>query len=129
MQRRWRTAVIAALRALAALLFVVAGTLHFIRPAAFEGVVPEQLPNPAALVAISGAAEILGGVGLLVPRTRRVAGWGLVALLVAVFPANVNMALHPQAAGRGFPEWALWARLPLQAVLVGWVLVVSRRRA
>ncbi|MCW2928112.1 MAG: hypothetical protein JWM86_2080, partial [Thermoleophilia bacterium] len=79
------TPAIAALRALLAAAFVGAGALHFIRPDGFVNIVPEQLPNPELLVAISGVAEVLGGVGLLVPRTRVAAGWGLAALLVAVF--------------------------------------------
>lgn len=119
--------MIGALRWLAAAFFIGAGIMHFVRPEAYEGIVPAQLPAPGVLVAVSGAAEILGGAGLLIPRTRRLAGWGLVALLVAVLPANVNMALHPRTAGRDLPEWALWARLPLQALAVWWVWAVSRR--
>ena len=65
--------------------------------------------------------EILGGAGLLAPPARRAAAWGLIALYVAVFPANVNMALHDvPIEGRHFPDWALWLRLPLQGVLIGW---------
>lgn len=115
------------LRVLTAAGFIVAGAFHFIRPDDYIRIVPEELPAPAALVAISGVAEILGGLGLLVPRTCRVAGLGLVALLVAVFPANVNMAIHHEELGGGTPPWVLWARLPLQAALVGLVVVVSRR--
>ena len=112
--------------AVLALAFVGAGVLHFVRPAVFEAIVPPYLPAPRLLVLVSGAAEVLGGLGLLVPALRPWAGWGLVALLVAVFPANVYMAT---AAGRfsGLaPAWALWARLPLQAVLVAWVVWASR---
>ena len=101
--------------------------MHFVAPEAFRSIVPERLPNPGALVAISGAAEIAGGLGLLLPRTRRLAGCGLVLLLVAVFPANINMALHPDTIGRGAPEWLLWARLPLQLVLIGCVVLASGR--
>ncbi|HET6983366.1 MAG TPA: hypothetical protein VFI53_14580 [Myxococcaceae bacterium] len=80
----------------------------------------------ALLVAISGACEILGGLGLLVPATRRWAAWGLVALFVAVFPANVNMAIHRLPFGKfPVPGWALWARLPLQAVLVAWAWTLT----
>ena len=108
-------------RNLAAAAFVVAGVGHFVKPGAYRKIVPPALPAPAALVAISGAAEVAGGVGLLVPRLRRAAGWGLIALLVAVLPANVHMAVAPGEAGFGLPRWALWARLPLQAVLAAWV--------
>jgi uncharacterized membrane protein len=110
-----------ALLVLLAALMICAGVMHFVSPKAFIRIVPRWLPAPAALVAISGACEILGGVGLLVPATRRWAAWGLVALFVAVFPANVNMAIHRLPLGRSpLPGWALWARLPLQAVLVAW---------
>jgi uncharacterized membrane protein len=75
----------------------------------------------ATLVYVSGVAEMLGGLGLILPATRRLAGWGLIALFVAIFPANLNMALHHLPLGtRVVPVWALWARLPLQAVLIAW---------
>lgn len=101
-----------------AVLFVAAGTLHFLFPAAYVRIVPPPLPAPALLVALSGAAEVAGGAGLLVPRVRRAAAWGLIALLVAVFPANVYMALRPDVAGAGVPPLLLWLRLPLQGVLI-----------
>ncbi len=104
------------------------GVLHFATPRSFVSIVPAWLPNPYALVVISGFFEILGGVGLLVPRARRAASWGLVALYVAVFPANINMVVHPELGG-GIPEWSLWARLPLQFVLIAWALWSSRTLA
>ena len=111
---------------LLAVLFVAAGVLHFLRPAAYASIVPPALPYPLALVYISGVAEILGGLGLLVPGLRPWAGVGLIALLVAVFPANVYMALAPERAGFGVaPVW-LWLRLPLQAVLIAWVWWAAR---
>lgn len=110
---------------LIAALFVGAGVLHFVRPTLFERIVPAWLPAARALVLWSGAFEILGGLGVLVPALRAWAGWGLIALLVAVFPANVNMALHPELTPK-VPEWALWARLPLQVVLIGWVWWATR---
>ncbi len=110
-----------ALLVLLAGLMIFAGTMHFVSPRVFIRIVPRWLPVPAALVAISGACEILGGLGLLVPATRRWAAWGLVVLFIAVFPANVNMAVNRLPFGRyPVPTWALWARLPLQAVLVAW---------
>lgn len=106
---------------LIAAIFVAAGVFHFLRPAAFARVVPPFLPYPLALVYISGVAEILGGLGVLMPSVRPWAGIGLIALLVAVFPANVYMALEPKTAGMGFaPAW-LWLRLPVQLVLIVWV--------
>ena len=110
---------------LLAAAFVGAGVLHFVKPRVFEAIVPPSLPAPRALVLISGAAEVLGGVGLLVPAVRPWAGWGLVALLVAVFPANLYMA-RESGRFRKIPRWALLARLPLQAVLIAWVVWASR---
>lgn len=116
-----------ALRLLLAGFMIVAGVMHFIAPKGYIRIVPRWLPAPAALVAISGAFEILGGVGLLVPATQRWAAWGLVALFVAVFPANVNMAMNRIGFGRRPPApWLLWARLPLQAVLIAWAWWFTR---
>ncbi len=108
------------LRAPLAALFVGTGTLHLIDPEPFVAIVPEVLPSPRALVYASGVAELLGGLGLLDRRTARPAGWWLIATLVAVFPANVGMALAPERHPN-IPEALLWARLPLQAVLIAWV--------
>jgi len=105
-----------------ALLFMVAGAMHFVVPDLYARVVPPYLPAPKALVYVSGAAEIAGGLGMLWGPTRRAATWGLIALLIAVFPANLYMA---QAHVIG-PAWALWARLPVQAVLIGWVWWAGR---
>ena len=110
------------------LLFIAAGANHFRVPAAYLPIMPPWLPYPRALIAISGAAEILGGIGLLVPATRRIAGLGLIALLIAVFPANLHMALHRiQLGGLELPTAALWLRLPLQGLLIWWVWWASRR--
>jgi uncharacterized membrane protein len=116
---RWR------LRWLAAIFFVGAGIAHFLRVQFYVSMIPPALPWPAMLVIVSGVAEIAGGAGLLVPRVRVAAGWGLMALLVAVFPANIYMALHPELFN--FATWLLWARLPLQLVLLGWVWFVMRK--
>jgi len=102
-----------------ALLFAAAGTLHFLRPDTYLRILPPYLPAPRLLVLLSGAVEVAGGLGLLWPATRRVAAWGLLALLAAVFPANVHMLqMHAQL---GLPAWVLWARLPLQPLLMWWV--------
>ena len=111
---------------LLAALFVGAGVMHFVKPRLFEAIVPPSLPAPRALVALSGVAEVLGGLGLLVPAVRPWAGWGLVALLVAVFPANLYMAREWERFRRFAPRWALRLRLPLQAVLIAWVLWASQ---
>lgn len=106
-----------------AALFGLAGLWHFVHPATYLAIMPPQLPQPLALVYLSGAFEILGGLGLLLRQTRRIAGFGLLALLVAVFPANIYMALvHAQL---GIPGWVAWGRLPLQLPLLWWVWRVA----
>ncbi len=109
---------------------IVAGTLHFLSPAPFIKIVPDYLPAPALLVYVSGFFEILGGIGLLIPPLRRAAAWGLVALFIAVFPANVNMAVNDIVL-QGIPHIPLlyWLRLPLQAVLIAWAWWLSRPEA
>ncbi len=112
---------------LASILYTVAGTLHFTAPEPYLKLIPPYIPWHSAMVQVSGFFEILGGVGLLLPRTRQAAAWGLVALLVAVFPANLYMATHPVEAGAAAVAPAIrWARLPLQLVLIWWVLWCTR---
>jgi uncharacterized membrane protein len=119
-----------ALRWLLTIGMVLAGINHFIDPATYVAMMPSALPWHLELVYASGVFEILGGLGLIHPRTRRLAGWGLIALLVAIFPANLNMAVnHLPLGGQVVPEWALWARLPLQVVFILWAWWVSRRPA
>lgn len=103
------------------MLFILAGALHFVRPRMYEAIVPPYLPNAHALVVTSGAFEILGGIGVLIPATRGAAGWGLIALLIAVFPANLYMVSDGARFRSVAPAWALWARLPLQVLLIWWV--------
>ena len=113
----------------AAVFYTGAGVLHFVKPEFYLKIMPRYLPWHVELVQISGVAEILGGLGLLVPRTRRLAAWGLVALLIAVFPANLYMAMNPVEAGAATIAPAIrWGRLPLQAVLIWWVLWCSKER-
>lgn len=128
MQPKPRRLLRAALRALLAVAMIAVGAQHFIDPAPFVHIVPPWLPAPLALVYISGFFEVLGGAGLLIPRTRRAAGWGLIALYVAVFPANLHMAVNHIGLTEGPPPpaWALWLRLPLQALLIAWAWWVSR---
>ena len=90
----------------------------------YEQIVPPFFPAPRTLVALSGVFEILGGLGVMVPQTRRAAGWGLIALLIAVFPANIYMAIDAEKFGKSLPAWALWGRLPLQFFLMYWVWAV-----
>ena len=111
-------------RALAA-FFTFAGAMHFLRPRAYEAIMPDYLPAHRELVYASGVAELVGGLAVLPERTRRAAGWWLVATLIAVFPANVNMALHPERFRR-IPRELLYARLPVQALLIAWALRATR---
>jgi len=105
-------------RWIAALFFIAAGANHFRAPEIYVAIIPPYLPWPLALSNISGAAEILGGLCIPVPKIRIAAGWGLIALLAAVFPANLQMALH---GFRSIPAWVLWLRLPFQLVFVAWI--------
>jgi len=107
-------------RLLAATFWIVAGTMHFVIPRQYEAIVPPSLASRRReIVAISGLAEIAGGVAVLPARTRRGARWWLLATLVAVYPANIQMALHPERFPK-IPAPALWARLPFQGVF-GWL--------
>ena len=113
-------------RWLLAIVFVLAGANHFRDPAFYLALMPPYLPWHEALIRISGIAEILGGIGILVPPTRRFSGWGLVLLLIAVFPANLHMAInHVQPPDLTVTPLGAWLRLPLQAVLIAWVWWVA----
>jgi uncharacterized membrane protein len=118
-------------RALGA-FFVFAGTMHFVIPRRYEAIMPPYLPRHREAVQVSGVAEIVGGAAVVPAATRRFARWWLIALLAAVFPANVHMAVHPeQVEGleeSGVPRWALWARLPLQPLMMIWVWTATRGR-
>ena len=110
------------------MLFLVAGSAHFVMPAWFDRIVPAWVPNARVATLASGAAEIAGAIGLLIPATRVAAGWGLIALLLAVFPANVNMLQMARAtqASAGYLT-GLWIRLPLQPLLIWWAWRVAVR--
>ena len=115
------------LKGVLAVCIIVAGILHFAVPQPFIKIVPGFLPYPAALVYISGVFEILLGIGLLVPATRQLAAWGLVALFIAVYPANLNMAFnHIQIAGIPDAWWFQAIRLPFQFVLIAWAYWYTR---
>ena len=115
------------MRRLFGIVFTLAGILHFVRPRMYEAIMPDYLPAQRELVYASGAAEIAGGLGTLHPRTRAAASWWSIATLVAVFPANVHMALNPERykkvpGGRN----ALYARLPVQALFIAWARAAGR---
>jgi uncharacterized membrane protein len=116
------------LRWLLTIGMVAVGVTHFTSPENFVAIVPAALPKPLLLVYVSGVAEIAGGLGLILPQTRRAAAWGLIALFIAVFPANVNMAVnHLPLGGKPVDPAFLWARLPLQLVLIAWAYWYTRR--
>lgn len=114
-----RTKLRLGFRWLLGIAFVLQGINHFMTTDVMVRMMPEVLPAPRLLVWLSGVAEIVLGLLVFPAQTRRLAGWGLVLLLLAVFPANVHMALHPE--DWPLPPAALWARLPLQLVLLYWV--------
>jgi uncharacterized membrane protein len=114
-------------RIILAFLFIIFGSLHFIAPQLYVKIVPPYLPAHLPIVYISGVAEILGGIGLLVPSVRQAAAWGLVVLLIAILPANIYMATaHLSAPGIMGQSWAQWLRVPLQLPLIYWAWVYTR---
>lgn len=114
------------LRLLAA-FFIGSGVNHFVSPRFYRAIVPPRLQHDAKrVVDVSGVAEVVGGIGVLLPSTRRPAGLGLIALLAAVFPANLYMAREPERFHK-IPRWALYARLPLQPLMMWWAWSATRR--
>jgi uncharacterized membrane protein len=114
-------------RTLLAAFFVGSGANHFLSPRFYRAIVPPSLQHDAKrVVEVSGVAEIALGLAVLAPRTRRLAGVGLIALLAAVFPANLYMARTPERF-HGIPRWALFARLPLQPLMMWWAWRATRR--
>lgn len=108
--------------------YVVAGLGHFVRPGYYLPMMPPWLPAHPALVFLSGVAEVALGVAVLVPSLRRLAAWGIILLLIAIFPANVHIALHDVPIGgasEGLGIWN-WVRLPFQAVLIAWAWWYTR---
>lgn len=109
--------------------FALAGAMHFLVPRSYESIVPPSITRPREAVIVSGIAEIAGGAAVIAPATRGFARWWLLALLLAVFPANVHMAVNPEQVkglDRRVPRWALWARLPLQPLAMLWVWRATR---
>ena len=108
------------------LFFIQAGVNHFVMPKPYRRIVPPGFGDPDTVVKVSGVAELAGGLGVLLAPTRRLSGLGLIALLAAVFPANVFMARNPEQFHK-IPRWALYARLPLQPLAMLWAWRVTRR--
>jgi uncharacterized membrane protein len=113
---------------LLAFFFVAAGINHFVHPDLYLKIMPPYLPWPLFLQYLAGVFEIVLGVLVLIPRYSRIAAWGLIALLIAVFPANIHMALNPEK----YPEFStkiLWVRLPLQFVIIVWAWWFTKKNA
>jgi uncharacterized membrane protein len=114
------------------LLYIAAGINHFLNTAFYVPMMPLYIPRPLGMIYISGIAEVLGGIGLLVPdefifaHRRAAAAWGIVALLIAVSPVHINMCLHPEQFMQ-VPLWVIWSRLVLQPVLIVWAWWYTRR--
>ena len=108
-----------------AIFFINVGVDHFINPDFYLSIMPPALPLHLEAVYISGFFEVLGGMGVLIPRLRKIAGWGLVALLIAVYPANIYMALAPEAFPN-FPVLLIYSRLPLQFLFFYWAYSVTK---
>lgn len=104
---------------LMAIIYIIAGLNHFRNPRLYLKIIPPYLPNPKAVNLISGLAEIVLGVVLLIPFLTSIAAWGVIALLIAVFPTHIYMYQNPKAR-MGLPLWALILRMPLQLVLIYW---------
>jgi uncharacterized membrane protein len=122
-RHRWRTAGLSVVF----LWFAIGGIGHFVMVDAFASIIPPGLPWPEAAVLISGFFELLGAIGILLPRFRALAGWGLVVLTICVIPANVYMWLHPELFP-AVPEWLLFWRLPFQIVLLFCIMASTQRR-
>lgn len=105
--------------------YIAAGLNHLVTPQFYLAVMPPYIPWPDAVILWSGIAELLGGIGVLVPLTRPMAAWGIVLMLACFLPVHVNMCLHPEAFAH-IPLWAIWVRLPLQIPLMLWAWLYTR---
>ncbi len=117
----WRKLILLGLAA----FFINVGVDHFVNPDFYLDIMPAAFPLHAEAVYISGFFEVLGGIGVLVPRLRKIAGWGLFALLVAVYPANIYMALNPEIFP-DIPVTLLYIRLAFQFLFFYWAYIVTR---
>ena len=108
------------------LFYAAAGINHFVHSRTYVAIVPPHYSHPLGWVQFTGAAEIAGAIGLLVPQTRRAAAWGIIAMLLGYYDVHIYMAAHPERFA-SVPLWALYVRLPLQLVLIAWAWVYTRR--
>jgi uncharacterized membrane protein len=112
-----------------AVFYIAAGVNHFANPDFYVRIMPPYFPAKLQLVHLTGVLEILAGAGVLVRRTRRLAGYGIIALLIAFLPVHVHMAMHPENYAHMASPWALYARLPLQAILMVWAYWATQERS
>ena len=103
-------------------IFIITGCFHFLHPRVFLRIMPSWVPWHRFMVYLSGFLEIIFGAMLIMPNLSVIGAWGLIAILIGVFPANINMAIHSEQFPR-IPSWILWLRLPIQFVLIGWALI------
>ena len=114
--------------AVLAVFFTLAGANHFMSPTMYLPLMPDYLPWHLPLIYLSGVAEIVGGIGICFAKTRRLAGWLLIGVLLAVFPANIHMLEHNiPILGGNVPMWVLWVRLPLQFLMIAWIYLCCIR--
>jgi uncharacterized membrane protein len=112
---------------LLALFWTFGGINHFLNPAFYVSIMPPYFPAHLGLVYLTGILEIAGGIGVLLPATRQLAGWGLIALLFAFMPVHVHMIVNSEIfVAQGVPYWGLWARLPIQALFLAWAWWATR---
>lgn len=107
------------------LFYLIAGINHFVQPQIYLKMMPTWLPYPEFLQLLSGAFEILCAIALLIPRTQVMAAWGIIGLLIAVFPANLHVALE-NGAPMSIPAWLAWGRLPFQLLFLYWAWIFTR---
>jgi uncharacterized membrane protein len=109
------------------LFYLAGGVNHFVHSQAYVAIMPPHYSHPLGWVKFTGAAEIAGAVGLLIPETRSAAAWGIIAMLVGYYDVHIYMVTHADRFAT-LPLWALYARLPLQLVLIAWAYVYARRK-
>jgi uncharacterized membrane protein len=126
-KRSSKETIRAVARVFVTIAMVIVGVMHFVNPVPFTRIIPQELPEPKLLVYISGVFEIALGLAIQIPKIRKLAGWGLVALYVAVFPANINMAVRhiELTPGEPIPDWVAWGRLPFQVVFIALAIWVT----
>ena len=107
-------------------IFAVSGVIHLVRPEVYEPIMPDLVPHPREVIYASGAAELLCAAGLLHPRTRRLAGWASTALLLVVYPANLQMAADAARTRSTKFKAIAYGRLPLQLPMIRAALRAAR---